>query len=184
MLDIILFTVLPFKNYILMMTWNVLRKFLITGMYDIRLLYRINTKNYCYCLMLSIFFFSLYTWCGVIVSHLVQSRIKIDVTPIIDRLLLIQVTLLAGKDCRRPIGAVTPPQIRADLRRQQSSAIAKKLPSREFPWPGKPINGIFCSSIALLASQVCSNLRLGDGLDGTCSSFPTKGCNLYRRIDF
>ena len=51
-------------------------------------------------------------------SHLVQSRLKIDVTPIIA---YTRLHPLVGKSYRRPI-AVT--QIRADLRCQQSSATA------------------------------------------------------------
>ena len=59
-------------------------------------------------------------------SHLVQSRLKINVMPIISRLYP-----LVGKIYHCPI-AVT--QIRTDLRRQQSSAIAKNLlPSIELP---------------------------------------------------
>ena len=52
-------------------------------------------------------------------SHLVQSRLKIDVTPIIA---YTRLHPLVGKSYCCPI-AVT--QIRADLRRQQSSTIAK-----------------------------------------------------------
>ena len=52
-------------------------------------------------------------------SHLVQNQLKFDVMPII---VYTRLYPLVGKSYRLPI-AVT--QIRADLRRQQSSAIAK-----------------------------------------------------------
>ena len=73
---------------------------------------------------------------------------------------IIQVTPLGGKELPSPNPCNTNSSRPETPTKQRYS---KKLPSRELPGLGKPINGILCCSAALLASQVCSNLGLGDG---------------------
>ena len=88
-------------------------------------------------------------------SHLIQSRLKIDVTPIS----LIQVTPLGGKELLSP-NRCSKNSCGPEMPTKQR--YSKKLPSRELSGLGKPINGVFCCSAALLASQVCLNLCYSD----------------------
>ena len=92
---------------------------------------------------------------------------RIDSKLILRPLSIIQVTPLGGKSYRRPISVT---QIRADLRRQQSSTTAKSYhPESCLDWVS--LSTAFCA-VALLEFVL---QRLGNG-----SSFPPKNVTWYK----